>query len=170
MQTIAHSFDNTCDPNFGWGERGVSFVEVMVTIFIMALATSFIIFTIPRSGVEPQDAVRLKSLLERASDRARMIGTPTGLMILDDSYEISDWRGGAWQRVEGTHTAFDSRMQIVVAPGRRQKDDRPDDWPVIVFDPLGHTPPLDLNVIVGRQTHRLTIGPGGKVQLETPDA
>ncbi len=142
----------------------------MVTIFIMALATSFIIFTIPKTASEPQDAVRLKSTLERASDRARMIGTPTGLLIGATAYEVADWRGGTWQPVAGTRTAIDKRMQVALSPGARNEDDLPDGWPVIVFDPLGHTLPVELDITIGNQSQRLMVTQGGAVELEPPDA
>ncbi len=153
------------------GERGISFVEVMVAIFILALATSIIIFTIPKPAAEPREAIQLRSMLERASDRARMTGTPAGLVLADDSYQVSDWREGAWQPVPGTRTALGPRLQLAVVPGpQRAADDPPEGWPVIVFDPLGHTPAIDLNITIGRETQRLSIVTGGDVRLEAPDA
>lgn len=154
--------------SFG-GQIGLSFVEVMVTIFIMALATSVIIFTVPKPDAQPAEITKLRSTLEKASERARMIGSPTGLTIFEDGYEVADWRGGAWHPVSGTRSALRAQTKITVLSLTRRDQNLPEEWPSVVFDPLGHTSPVDLDISVGRTSRRLSIEFGGAMRSEGRD-
>ncbi|GAB1260897.1 pilus assembly FimT family protein [Aurantivibrio plasticivorans] len=93
-------------------ERGVTLIEMLVTMFIIALLSSFVILSI--NIEDPND---VKSQLEKqreqlltfatlATDRAVLTGEPIGLLIMPPNEELSwryvwmRYRGGIWVDAE----------------------------------------------------------------------
>lgn len=122
------------------GERGLSLVEVMVTLAITALAASLIVATARPVDSLKSEHDRLAQVIERLDLRARVSGEPTGLVIETTGYAPATWKAGQWQISAREQRTLPEpyTLRISAASG---------DGPQIVFDPLmpGPTPEIVLS-------------------------
>lgn len=118
-------------------QRGFSLVEVLVTLSVTALAASLIVMTARPADPLKQEAERLEKTLDQLSERARVSGTPTGLIVKGNAYVPAHWAGGAWQSAdEQRHELGEALTLVLSAPHA--------DRPALVFDPLFPAPSPDL--------------------------
>ena len=122
-------------------DAGFSLIEVLVTLAIMALASSFILATARPADLLRSEAERLSTVLDRMNTRARITGTPTGLHLESTSYAALTWQDGQWaplpngRHVLGEGMRFDGD-ELAPATGQVAAQGA---FPQIVFDPLGHS-------------------------------
>lgn len=87
-------------------EAGFSLMEIMVALFIVGLATSFIVLSFPRSGSALSDAEQeIARVLNDVKSAARTSGEPHGIRLEDGALDVVVYREGQWQR----QTAFRMR-------------------------------------------------------------
>lgn len=129
-------------------QSGFSLIELMMAIFIMALATSLIVMTLPpQPGRLDREVIRLQSEIERIADQAMVSGHNMGLDITREGYVIMRRREGAWQVVTGTrHTLPDD---ITLAYQREASGELPESWPEVRIDPIGRMDASEIT-LVGR--------------------
>ncbi len=135
-------------------QSGFSLIELMMAIFIMALATSFVVLTLPpQSSQLEEEAERLAGTLQRGADQAMISGHLVGLDITDTGYGLVRWRGGAWQAIPGQHYILPASMDI----SYHSETDRdvPTNWPEARFDPIGRVEAAE--IILMRGTERVAL-------------
>ena len=157
--------------NLSWLRRGrasqdgISLVEMMVTLSIIALATSLVLLTLPIRPQYKQEAGRLHDALEQMASRANVSGLPMGLVIEDGTYSLAIWQDGNWRVVRSQQLPGDIRVQIDGKPSIPAEDGRPV-VPAVIFDPLGHTQPVSIELIRSDVLTSLTLRSDGKVEME----
>ena len=136
-------------------QDGLSLVEVMVTLGILAAATALIIATAPKQDPLRVEASKLEQQLSRLEALAEASGAPTGLAVRADGYEAVRWQAGTWQPLPGGARALPRGLELAAIERPRAET-----LPAIIFDPLGHSivPPLTLR------------GANGVVTVDTPGA
>lgn len=148
-------------------QAGLSLVEVMVTLSVIAVATSLILLTVPNRSTHLRESDLLRDVLERNAERALVTGQPMGLVVDHNSYTTAIWQNNEWSIVRGRRLPAD--MDILI-DGKPAETADPEDpvVPDVVFDPLGHTEPVD--IVLARHSHltSLTLQPDGTVKVEFP--
>lgn len=150
-------------------QAGLSLVEVMMALFILALATSFIIMTARPRDRTADTAMALQNAAESAAMRARLSGQPSGLSIDGRQVTVVTWLDGGWQTVSQRAISLPPSLTVSVnqtAPGFDAPQQQ--DWPQIVFDPLGHTGEFQLRVRKGSEVHHFTLAPDGRIMPGGP--
>lgn len=158
-------------------QRGVTLVELLVVMVILALAATIVIINAPPSRSAPREAAGdFAQAFRAAIDEAvisgrvfRMEIEPARwrLMRLDDGEWVED-AGGDGElddillRIDVEEAAKSNREAITGArPERRDRD-----APVIVpVDPFGATPAFDLSFQRGREVWTFTHRANGDVEL-----
>ncbi|MFN4023662.1 MAG: GspH/FimT family pseudopilin [Hyphomonas sp.] len=150
-------------------ETGMSLVEVLVALSIVAITTTVITLTLAGPNPLARESDHLRGVLEQTAGRALVTGRPTALLVDGRSYSPAIWQDGEW-RVAGTarHT-LPSGMALIASDNTgTQRRRRDDPKPMIVFDPLGHSPDASIDLVRGGSVTRFTLQPGGQVIMETP--
>lgn len=146
-------------------QAGLSLVEIMVTLSIIGVATSLILLTIPTRPLHKQEASRLQEALEQTAGRSRVTGQPMGLVIEGQRYSPAVWQNGTWRLLSSYSLPSDITLHIdgklPVAP----EEGKPP-VPAVIFDPLGHTAPVAIELIRNRAVTSLTLFPDGQVAVE----
>ena len=146
-------------------QAGLSLVEIMVTLSIIAVATTLILLTIPTRHVFKQESDRLRETLQQAANRAMVTGQPVGLVVEGHSYSPAIWQNGTWRLMENHPLPKDIGIRIDgKPPAVREKGEDP--APAVIFDPLGHTLPVALELSRNGVLTSLTLLPDGSVEME----
>lgn len=137
----------------------------MVTLSIIAVTTTLILLTIPTRHVFKQESDRLRETLEQAANRAMVTGQPVGLVVEGKSYAPAVWQNGAWRLMESHPIPKDIAIRINgKPPAVLEKGEAP--APAVIFDPLGHTLPVPLELSHNGVLTSLTLLPDGSVEME----
>lgn len=147
-------------------QSGLSLVEIMVTLSIIGVATSLILLTIPTRPLHQQEATRLQETLEQTAGRSQITGQPMGLITDGKSYSAALWQNGRWRILTSYRLPSDIHIQVDGALPELPEEDEPP-IPAVIFDPLGHTPPTDIELVRNRTVTSLTLLPDGHVSVET---
>lgn len=146
-------------------QAGLSLVEIMVTLSIIAVATTLILLTIPTRHVFKQESDQLREALEQAANRASITGQPVGLIVDGGGYSPAIWQNGAWRVLESHQLPKDISIRIDgKPPAVLEKGEDP--APAVIFDPLGHTLPVPLELSHNGVFTSLTLLPNGRVEME----
>ena len=145
-------------------QSGFSLIELMMAIFIMALATSLVVMTLPpQPGKVESEAARIEAEMHRAADQAMVSGHMTGLDITRDGYAMVRWRSGGWQTISGTGYVLPEDISIDYASESDRK--LPDDWPELRFDPLGPMTPAVITLVGSDKTLIIDVDAGMKTNV-----
>jgi prepilin-type N-terminal cleavage/methylation domain-containing protein len=153
-------------------DAGMTLTEVLVAVFIMALAAGMVTMTLrPRADPLVEAASRLEQDVGAALDLALVTGIPQGLMVTDNGYQRVSWTNRNWVSAPGgavsfsRNVAFDARRKLsLISP------DTDVPQPDIVLDTTGTVQSEPLKLVRGRETIDLDIAPNGDVTWEAPDA
>lgn len=153
-------------------EAGMTLTEVLVAVFIMALAAGMVIMTI-RPGADPLEdaATRLEQDVSAALDLALVTGIPQGLIVTQSGYQRVSWSNRTW--VTAPSSAVSLSRGVVFDARRTSARTSPDKDPFqpdIVLDTTGIVQGERLRLVRGRKTIALDIAPNGDVTWEAPDA
>ena len=146
-------------------QAGLSLVEIMVTLSIIGVATSLILLTIPTRPLHKQEASRLQEALEQTAGRSRITGQPMGLVIEGQRYSSAVWQNGTWRLLTSYSLPSDITLQIDGKPPATPEEGEAS-VPAVIFDPLGHTAPISIELIRNRAVTSLTLLPDGQVAVE----
>lgn len=149
----------------GASQAGISLVEMMVTLSIIAIATSLILLTVPMRPQFKQETGLLQEMLEQTASRAMVSGQPMGLVIEGNSYSAAVWQDGTWRVLRSHLLPGDIRLQVDGKPQVTREADEPV-VPAVIFDPLGHTQPVAIELVRNDILTSLTLGPDGKVEVD----
>jgi prepilin-type N-terminal cleavage/methylation domain-containing protein len=145
-------------------EAGFSLTEVLVTLSIIALTSAMILGTSRPADQLKQESEQLAQTLAQLESRARISGEPAGLVLEAGSYSAAVWTGGNWITLPRTARTLPSGISVQSpAPAPRELSADAEDTlqPQIVFDPLGHSARIEIELRAGSRV--LTVPqPGGR--------
>jgi type II secretion system protein H len=153
-------------------EAGMTLTEVLVAVFIMALAAGMVTMTMrPKADPLAEAATRLEHDVASALDLALVTGVPQGLSITEDGYHRVSWQDQAWSPAPGRDVTFPHNVTFdTTRTPTRPESDANVIVPDVVLDTTGTAQGAPLTLLRDRQTITLTIAPNGQVTWEAPDA
>jgi type II secretion system protein H len=157
-------------------DAGMSLIEVLVAVFIMAMAAGMVAMTM-RAPADPLEeaATRLERDITSAMDLALVTGAPQGLKLTGQGYQLVTWRNDTWLPAAGgtvtftRNVAFDrSRSpQALTSNGPGSTNETP---PEVILDTTGTAQADPLVLERDRRRIEVTISPDGTVTWEAPNA
>lgn len=142
----------------------MTLVEVLMVVFIIGLATSVVVLTLPpRTPPEQKAAAALAQTVRQAQDLAILTGQPTGLDLSPEGYGVTVWTGQAWQP-RGRTVQLDKALSVQLVS---EQTERPASWPELVFDPTGVATPATLTLQTRRGGFEIAVMPDAEVRYET---
>ena len=133
-------------------EAGFSLTEVLVTLSIIAFTSAMIIGTSRPADLLKQEGERLAQTLTQLENRARISGAPTGLALEPGAYTAAAWTGSEWIALPRSARTLPAGI-VVQSPDPAPRDISPDTEdplrPQIMFDPLGHSGPVQVELRFG---------------------
>ncbi len=150
-------------------EGGFSLVELLVAVFIMALASTAIILAAPRQpDPAAAAATRLSALVTELVDGAVLTGETRSLLVGPSSIRMQTWRNGDWQDlpVRPVRLGRSVRAETANRPALSRDEDRK---VRIVADRTGIVLPGEINLIGQRETWRVSVAADGSTTTENRD-
>lgn len=156
-------------------DAGLSLIEIMVALFIVGLASSFVVLSLPRS---PTPLIEVRGTLDRLlnSQRTEAIlgGAPRGLLLEENEVRVLVFDRGLWRAPTGLRDtpvfALHPDTEVVL-----EGDDEPvfqttqdDDAPVVPdiwFDPSGFATEASLELNWRNQSVGIDISQTGEVTI-----
>lgn len=142
---------------------GMTLVEVLMVVFIIGLVTMVVVLTLPPREDPYERAFRkVQDTIAAVHDRAMMTGEVLGLSPQEDRIDIVSWTGTEWQPAARQSLALpaNARLEIV-----RERADRNDGAPsVIIFNPLGVTQPVRIDLHAGMRVFALQLTEEGRLE------
>jgi prepilin-type N-terminal cleavage/methylation domain-containing protein len=141
-------------------EAGFSLTEVLVTLSIIAFTSAMILGTSRPADPLKQEGERLAQTLAQLESRARISGEPMGLVLEPGAYTAAAWTGNEWIPVPRSARKLPAGIVVQLpAPVPRDISPEAEDTlrPQIMFDPLGHSGPAEVELRAGTRT--LTVPP-----------
>lgn len=169
MPTLAIGSSEIAMQRLGGPQSGFSLVEVLMTVFVLAIAASVIVVTLPK-GTSPvmREAKRFEGVVSFSMRQALVGGVPVGLKVSKTGYVVTVWQGEEWQSLPDTEYHLPDNMQLAGGP-EEVTENMPEDWPSVVFHPLSGT---DVSFFVLRHaqnTVEIAITTDGRAILERGD-
>lgn len=159
-------------------DAGISLVEIMVAMFIVGLASSFVVLNIPRTPTPLEEARRqVEDALITSARLADIGGEPRGVKLRVDRLELLVFRDGEWRAPNDFNrlkdVEWDEEVRLTVPETRRRprpvSDEEEEDvvQPDIWFDPTGiaTAKQFDLSWKDGR--YRFTIDQAGDLDVQS---
>ena len=153
-------------------EAGMTLTEVLVAVFIMALAAGMVTLTMrPKTDPLSEAATRLEHDVASALDLALVTGVPQGLSLTEDGYQRLSWQNQVWSPAPAKAVTFANKVSFDTTriPSRTVSDTEAV-APDIILDTTGTAQGAPLTLMRDRQTITLTIAPNGRVTWEAPNA
>lgn len=159
-------------------DAGLSLVEIMVALFIVGLASSFVVLNIPRTPTPLEEARRqVEDVLVTSARLAEIAGEPRGLKIRQDRLEVLVFRDGEWRAPKEFNSLKDVvwgeavRMSRPVdrREARSQREDEEEEslQPDIWFDPTGIAEPGYFDLHWKSDRYRFTIDRSGGLDVQS---
>lgn len=140
---------------------GLSLVETLIVLAILALSASLVILTLPDMQGRKDPVRELETFLETAEQRALVTGRPVALIRGQKGTGLAILNHGSWQTIPNANLPRGLSVEPAY-PGEEQDKEAPS--PLIIFDPLGHTAPVSLILISETQRRSVTFGADGEVR------
>lgn len=137
-------------------EAGVSLVELLVTLSIVALVSVMIVATARPADPLKSEQDRLSGVLKQLDARAKVSGEPTGLFASPSGYIPATWRAGEWQTAQREQRKLPDQFTLRIEPSSA-------DGPQVQFDPLMPAPAVAIILSDGRRDLSVTF-PGEGVR------
>lgn len=154
---------------FGRSDAGLSLPEVLVAVFLMALAATAVVATIPpRPSVGLAAAERLRHDLEDIRDIAIVSGRVQGVRLREDGYEHLEWVNGDWAPVARNRVRFGRNVSIALETTRPpSRFESKAILPEIIFDPTGMVAAPSMVLRWDSITLPLSVLPDGSLEWES---
>lgn len=157
-------------------QRGVTLVEFLIVLAILAMVTGVVVANAPQGRSEARLAAeRFAAALDRAAQMSIAKGVVIGVDPGDDgfrfvTYEKGEWRDAGRDLPKGVYGADVSATVEVREPAKRNEpDDQPRDRqsesasPKIRFWPTGETTAATATFQSGRQTFKVNLDEAGNI-------
>ena len=114
-------------------DQGFTLIEVLLVVFIIGLASSVVVGTLPsRPAAVQEESIRLERTIDDLSARSVLSGGFYALDVSLDGYTASRWVEGAWLPLNNGSYVLPDEVRISVR-GEQGDDDQ---WR-LTFDPAG---------------------------------
>jgi general secretion pathway protein H len=145
-------------------DAGMTLVEVMMVIFIIGLATTVAVMTLPpRERPEARVLREVETALMQAQDRAVLTGEVIGLQQTEAGFELLSWTGEEWLPLQGGTLRLPDGVDVEILPPDDQRRTGQAAPERIVFNPLGRAEPVTLAVSWQGWSERVELNPDGEV-------
>ena len=145
-------------------DAGMTLVEVMMVIFIIGLATTVAVITLPpREAAEARMLRQVETALGQAQDRAVLTGEVIGLQQTEAGFELLSWTGEEWLLLQGGLLRLPADVEVEILPPEDQRRNGRDAPARIVFNPLGRAEPITLSVSWRGWSERIALNTDGEV-------
>ena len=142
-------------------ELGMSLIETLMALFIMGLASSMIILTMPQRPSEIEMETRkLLDLAETAKRSALVRGAWTGISANDQSFQIVTYRDDAWVPLQRKPV----RISLEVDSEDNSEDD--ERAPLLLFGPTGTARADRITLSAGAREQMIVVEHDGTITLE----
>lgn len=143
---------------------GFSLTEILVTVFIMALASSAILATTPQKPTTITDEVsRFTATLKTMSDVAITTGNPVGVRLADTGYFLVKRHETGWMP---TSEALGEATSINLISNQQNPFETSDDnTPHIIADPTGMMTPAQLELRIDSAAQEIAVAANGTISL-----
>ena len=136
--------------------QGFTLVELMVVLFIIALAATAVVLAMPEPGGSVEsEAVRFAARTNAARDRAILESRPAAVEVGRGGYEVARRVGGAW-RTEARYDWVDGTTPEIAAAGSGS----------IRFDSIGLAEPAFVVLRRGGRSATVEISGDGGVHVK----
>lgn len=142
------------------GESGMTLVEALVALFIMALASSMIVLTMPPRPAPVEVAIyKFADLAETARNAALVKGTWTGVMGGEERYQVVTFQDGAWVPASARPVRIEGELRL--------NEERPpnDPSPLLQFGPTGTAQEENVILSIGINERSLAVSRDGAIVL-----
>lgn len=144
--------------------RGFTLVELMVALFVVALAGAAVALTLPPpEDVLEQEAAAFAARLAHARDEAILGMRTIEVGVTARGYAFSRRRFEGWQPLDGRAFAA-----VDWEPGTQPQLPRRDGRMAFHFDPTGASEPRSLVLQREGRRARISVDGGGEVTLDGP--
>ena len=142
------------------GESGMTLVEALVALFIMALASSMIVLTMPPRPAPVEVAIhKFADLAETARNAALVKGTWTGVMGEDERYQVVTFQEGVWVPASARPVRIEGEIRF-------KEERQPDDpSPLLQFGPTGTAQEENVTLSIGFSERSLAVSRDGAIVL-----
>jgi prepilin-type N-terminal cleavage/methylation domain-containing protein len=141
-------------------QSGMSLVEVLVALFILALASAAIVMTLPRQPSRiDREVTRLESAIDRLADEAIASGEVRAIRLDDDAYLVQAWRDGGWVPLARSSHTLPAPLKITVSKTSGDTTD----WPDIVADTTGVVTARNFVLAEGVERRVISVSSSGAV-------
>ena len=131
-------------------DDGFSLVEILVALFIMALASAMVVMAMPsRPEQLNAEAEQFKAVLVQTMEQAITRGQARGIRVEDNSYTVYTRIAGRWVPARGETKALSGGVTINLLTKDREPDDS---RPQIVADASGIVSGPDVSFSKGGRT------------------
>jgi len=131
-------------------DDGFSLVEILVALFIMALASAMVVMAMPsRSDQLNAEAGQFEAVLARTMEQAISRGQARGIRVQDNSYSVYTRVAGRWVPARGEVEALAGGVTLNLITKDRESDDS---RPQIVADASGIVSGPDVRFSKGSRT------------------
>ncbi|MEZ5998417.1 MAG: GspH/FimT family pseudopilin [Hyphomonas sp.] len=146
-------------------DAGVSLVEMLVALMIVALASVMVVMTLPRKESDPleRSQEQIRDLLAAMPQEAIASGRAIGLSVDGRTVRVVAWQQGAWTPLPGRALELEPRTSVLIKPGTK----RPKNWPAVSVDEMGLFSPASIVINAGAASRAYRISASG---LEGSDA
>ena len=141
-------------------ETGMTLVEAMVALFIMALASSMIVLSMPPRPAPIEVAVyKLADLAETARSAALVKGSWTGIAQENERYQIVTFQNGDWVVSRAPPMRIEGELQF------EEERERGDTSPILQFGPTGTAREETLTLIIGTNERWVSVSRSGDIAI-----
>lgn len=145
-------------------DAGFTLVEILVVLFIMALATSVVILSVepPKSSIEKQ-AERLSVELNALAQDGLISGSVNAAGFSEEGYALYSFENSEWtERVSGE---WQDNYRLTLKRASAKLDIPKKTDPIIMFQPTGLSTPFELTLSDSEITYALKTEGDGRVEL-----
>ena len=142
-------------------ESGMTLIEAMVALFIMALASSMIVLSMPPRPAPIEVAIyRLADLAETARSAALVKGSWTGIVQEEEErYRLVTFQNGDWVASRSPPVRIEGELQF------EQERERGDTFPIFQFGPTGTARADKLTLQIGVNERSVSVARDGAIAI-----
>lgn len=173
-----------------WRQRGLSLVEVMVVVVILALLASVVVMTLPEDKPTAQEeAYRFAARLKAAQETSIMQARTSGLDVEPDTYQFVSLEDGKWypytlpaarqdifDMPEGVAIFFSMESEVAtgtsggdrgfVSTGLGEKKEEKRLQPEVQFEPTGEVLPFEVMFLSREANWQVSLAEDGAISVE----